>query len=179
MTFEIEIGGRRYPVSIRPLGAVDRSGGLLQVTVHDAAGSGGETAHRVDARRTDLGVSLLFVDSGRVADAAVTERARGALLVQFPSVDVSAAVGDRGQLAVPAADSRGTGQQRVTAPMPGRILRILVQQDAEIVAGQGLVVIEAMKMENELKAQRGGFVRELLMAEGDSVEAGRLLIVIE
>ena len=179
MMLEIEIGGRLYPVSVRPIGAGDRSGGLLHVTLHDPDGNGAGTVHAIDVRRTDLGLSLLFTGDGRVVESAVTERARGELLVQFPSVDVAAVVDGRRHLTAADGDTRGTGQQRVTAPMPGRILRILVERGADVVAGQGLVVIEAMKMENELKAQRGGLVRELSVAEGDSVEAGRLLIVIE
>lgn len=179
MTLEIEIDGRLYPVSVRAIGAGDRTGGLLHVTLHDPAGNGVDTVHTIDVRRTDLGLSLLFTGDGRVVESAVTERARGELLVQFPSVDVAAVVDGRRHLTGSEGDARGTGQQRVTAPMPGRILRILVDRDADVVPGQGLVVIEAMKMENELKAQRGGRVRDLAVTEGDSVEAGRLLIVIE
>jgi biotin carboxyl carrier protein len=63
--------------------------------------------------------------------------------------------------------------------MPGRVVRVLVQPGDEVTARQGLVVIEAMKMENELTAVRSGRIREVTVAPGAAVEAGRLLVVIE
>ena len=67
---------------------------------------------------------------------------------------------------------------RVTAPMPGRVVRVLSAPGADVAAGQGLVVIEAMKMENELRAPRAGRVQELPVREGQAVEAGALLAVV-
>ena len=69
--------------------------------------------------------------------------------------------------------------QRVTAPMPGKVLRVLVRAGDEVKARQGLVVIEAMKMENELRAARDGRVREMLVSEGQSVDAGTPLVIVE
>ncbi len=63
--------------------------------------------------------------------------------------------------------------------MPGRVVRVLVAVGDEVAHRQGLVVVEAMKMENELGAPRAGRVTEIAVAEGVSVEAGRLLSVIE
>lgn len=73
----------------------------------------------------------------------------------------------------------GAGLQRVSAPMPGKVVRVLVNVGDDVKARQGLVVVEAMKMENELRAARDGRVRDVLVAEGQSVEAGTTLIVIE
>jgi biotin carboxyl carrier protein len=70
------------------------------------------------------------------------------------------------------------GPARLTAPMPGRVVRVLSEAGADVSAGQGLVVIEAMKMENELRAPRAGRVQELLVREGQAVEAGALLAVV-
>ena len=69
--------------------------------------------------------------------------------------------------------------QRLTAPMPGKVLRVLVKAGDEVKARQGLVVVEAMKMENELRAARDGRVREMLVSEGQSVEAGTPLVIVE
>jgi len=80
--------------------------------------------------------------------------------------------GRRGALGV--AD----GEQRVVAPMPGKVIKVLVKPGDAVEPRQGLVVIEAMKMENELTARRAGTVTELAVGEGESVEAGRLLVVI-
>jgi biotin carboxyl carrier protein len=71
------------------------------------------------------------------------------------------------------------GPLKVTAPMPGKLVRVLVLAGQEIAAGQGLVVVEAMKMENELRAPRAGRVKELLVKEGQAVETGALLAVVE
>jgi biotin carboxyl carrier protein len=67
----------------------------------------------------------------------------------------------------------------VTAPMPGRIVKVLVQPGETVTARQGVVVVEAMKMENELRAPRGGRVAEVRVAEGASVEANTVLVVLE
>ena len=63
--------------------------------------------------------------------------------------------------------------------MPGKIVRVLVKAGDDVTAKQGLVVVEAMKMENELRAARDGRVRELSVAEGQSVDAGTVLLVVE
>jgi biotin carboxyl carrier protein len=71
------------------------------------------------------------------------------------------------------------GSQQVISPMPGRVVRLLVAQGDEVSAGQGLVVVEAMKMQNELKAPRDGRVLTLTAREGATIAAGEVLAVIE
>ena len=71
-----------------------------------------------------------------------------------------------------------TGPQRIVAPMPGKVVRVLAQPGQAVKARQPLVVVEAMKMENELRSPRDGTVAEIRAQEGASVEAGALLIVI-
>ncbi len=71
------------------------------------------------------------------------------------------------------------GPLRVLAPMPGKVVRVLVKPGDEVARRQGLVVVEAMKMENELRAARAGRVREVLVREGQSVDAGTALLVVE
>ena len=63
--------------------------------------------------------------------------------------------------------------------MPGKVVKVLVRAGDEVKARQGLVVVEAMKMENELRSPKDGRVSEVLVAEGASVEAGRPLVVVE
>lgn len=77
------------------------------------------------------------------------------------------------------AGATGQGVQRITAPMPGKVVRVLVAPGDEVVPRQGLVVVEAMKMENELRASGPGRVREVFVREGQSVEAGAALVVVE
>ena len=73
---------------------------------------------------------------------------------------------------------RAHGPARLAAPMPGRVVRVLSEVGADVAAGQGLVVIEAMKMENEIRAPRAGRVQEVAVREGQAVEAGALLAVV-
>jgi biotin carboxyl carrier protein len=137
----------------------------------------GET-RAVDVQQTDVGLSLVFED-GRSLEAAATPQAAGEWLIQLPHVDVSVVVDGQRHGRRGAGGPSGAGAQRVTAPMPGRVLRVLVAVGDEVGHRQGLVVVEAMKMENELGAPKAGRVTEVSVVEGISVEAGRLLMVIE
>jgi biotin carboxyl carrier protein len=71
------------------------------------------------------------------------------------------------------------GRRAIVAPMPGRIVKVLVERGQTVEARQGVVVVEAMKMENELRAPRAGTVAEVHVREGMSVEAQALLVVLE
>jgi biotin carboxyl carrier protein len=71
------------------------------------------------------------------------------------------------------------GPKRVTCPMPGKIVRVLVAEKSEVEAGQGIAVVEAMKMQNEIKSPKKGVVRQLLAVAGSSVNAGDVLAVVE
>ena len=72
-----------------------------------------------------------------------------------------------------------SGPRRLTAPMPGRVVRILVTESAEVEAGQGLVVVEAMKMQNEIKSPKKGIVKKMTVAAGANVNAGDVLAIVE
>ncbi|HUI84902.1 MAG TPA: biotin/lipoyl-containing protein [Candidatus Binatia bacterium] len=72
-----------------------------------------------------------------------------------------------------------TGPQKLKAPMPGKIVRILVSEKDEVRAGQGIVVMEAMKMQNEMKSPKDGTVQKILTAEGAAVNAGDTLAIVE
>ena len=77
-----------------------------------------------------------------------------------------------------AAES-ANGPLSVASPMPGRVIKVLVSPGDVVSARQGLIVIEAMKMENELRAPRAGTVKEVRAAQGTPVEAGAVIVVIE
>jgi biotin carboxyl carrier protein len=72
-----------------------------------------------------------------------------------------------------------SGVRPVLAPMPGKVVKVLVKPGDQVAVRQGLVVVEAMKMENELRSPKDGRVVEVLVTEGMSVEAGRVLVVVE
>ncbi len=121
--------------------------------------------------RTQLGRTF------RSYDVAIEHRGRGERIVHVDGrpIAVSFANGrDRSRVHDAAA-----GPVRIESPMAGRVAKVLVAPGDEVVARQGLVIVEAMKMENELRAPRAGTVREVHAREGGSVDVGAVLVVIE
>jgi biotin carboxyl carrier protein len=78
-----------------------------------------------------------------------------------------------------SAAAHGHDRETIVASMPGKIVRVLVQPDETVAAGQGIIVIEAMKMQNEMKARRAGRVTVVPVREGETVAAGAILATIE
>ena len=170
MQVELDINGRRRRVD------VSGSGDLLTVTVDGQV-------FQVDARRVGAhGLSLVIEgeDGGRRSvDTTVTPERRGGYAVALDGQTVSVVPVSRFGRRGGDAASGGGGPQQVTAPMPGKVVRVLVSPGDAVVPKQGLVVVEAMKMENELKATRAGTVKAVCAVEGQSVEAGALLVTVE
>lgn len=77
-----------------------------------------------------------------------------------------------------AEDELGTGEE-VIAPMPGKVISLLVKEEDEVEPGQELLILEAMKMENIIKAKTGGIIQEINVTEGDAVNKNALLLYIE
>lgn len=170
MTFEIEINGHRRAVRIEPVGGDSHR---YRLSIDGAV-------REVDAWRVDPGtVSLILPDRGNQSREVGFSKGLepGELTAYLHTGTIPVVVNGRRRRATAAAG--GAGEQRITAPMPGRVLRVLVSPGDEVAAKQPLVVVEAMKMENELSAPRGGRVRDVAAREGASVEAGRLLVVVE
>ncbi|KIG12414.1 Methylcrotonyl-CoA carboxylase biotin-containing subunit [Enhygromyxa salina] len=95
-------------------------------------------------------------------------------------VRVSVQTEQEARLAAALGTSAGaTGSGSLTAPMPGRVVKILVGVGDHVEPGAPAIIVEAMKMENELHAPAAGVVRSVAVAEGDTVDAGQLLIELE
>ena len=110
----------------------------------------------------------------------VPESGASRVAVRVGSTSVTVALdGRRSPVDREAGQQVTAGPQRVVAPMPGKIVRVLVQSGEAVRPRQPLVVVEAMKMENELRAGRAGTVAEVHAQEGLSVDAGALLVVIQ
>jgi biotin carboxyl carrier protein len=179
MTFEVEVQGRIRVVSIDPIDGARSTGGCFRVHLSDPEPGATPVVLEFSMRQTDLGLALVHTRDGRVIDAAITPQTAGEWLIQLPHVHLRAVVDGR-RLRRGALDAAGgTGVQRIVAPMPGRIVRVLVRPGDLVEARQALIVVEAMKMENELVAQRPGRVADIFATAGMSVEAGKLLIRIE
>jgi len=175
MRYLVEVGASRKTV------VVERRGALHEITVDGRR-------HTVDVRRIEAhGLSLLFAADGdgrpvrQVEAAVLTGRAAHSrdVHVRGHVVSVTLREGTAAGASAAGARSGGSGLQRVLAPMPGKVTRVLVAPGETVAARQGLVVVEAMKMENELKASRAGRVRDVSVAPGQLVEAGTVLLTVE
>ncbi len=165
MQYEIEAGGRVRRV------AVTAGASGLTVTVDGRP-------HEVDAVGIGDHRWSLLVDHRSPHDVVVTRGAApGELIVRVGSVTVPVVVNGRRRAAADA--SVAGGPIRLTAPMPGRIVRLLAAVGDAVAARQPVVVVEAMKMENELRASRDATVTEVHVRQGQSVEAGALLVVMK
>jgi biotin carboxyl carrier protein len=78
-----------------------------------------------------------------------------------------------------ARGDAGKGPRHLVAPMPGKVVRFLVEENSPVEAGQGVVVVEAMKMQNEIKSPKKGIVLKLSVSEGAAVNAGDVLAIVE
>ena len=168
--YEVEVGSRIRQVTVA------RSGDGFAVTVD------GRSYH-VDAARIDTQTLSLVVDtvSRQSYEVTVTPNAAASFLTVNVN-GVTVAVGLNGTRRWGRKDDGGastSGPQRLAASMPGKIVRVLVKTGDAVRARQPLVVVEAMKMENEMRAGRDGTVAEVHAREGHSVEAGAVLLVIQ
>jgi len=119
-----------------------------------------------------------IIINGRAFEAVVTAAPDGAL-VRCAGREYHAVIGDpRAWRRERATLFRAEGKQQVTAPMPGKVVRILVSDGEAVEAEQGLIVVEAMKMQNEIRASKGGTVEHIFVREGQAVAAGEALLTI-
>jgi biotin carboxyl carrier protein len=174
MQYEVEVGGRLRHV------VVTRAGDGFAVAVD------GRTRH-VDVARIDAHTLSLIVDSvcpentRRSYEVTIApDPAGGPLTVRIGSTPVSTTLNGRRRWGRRSeAATAGSGPQRLVAPMPGKVVRVLVKAGDAVAVRQPVVVVEAMKMENELRADRDGTVTDVHVREGLSVDAGALLLVIQ
>ncbi len=155
--------------------------------------------HQVELARGDK-TWLCKIDGQEMeVDAVLTAREQLSVLVEGKAYEIKRERSLQGELhmvigsaryAVEVQDPRSlrtrravagseAGPQKVKAPMPGKIVRILVNEQDEVKAGQSLIVMEAMKMQNEMKSPKDGRVQKILTAEGSTVNAGDTLAIVE
>lgn len=163
LKLDITIGGRKRRVELNRNGT--RVEGLI------------------DGRRVEADVVALrdgaysILIGGRSIDVHIEESTIGVRIIsagrEFP-----AGVSDPRKFRRGAGEISAEGRQNVNAPMPGKVVRLLVKAGETVKAGQGLLVIEAMKMQNEIRSPKSGIVEKLLASEGQPVNAGETLAVV-
>ena len=164
MTYEIAIDGKNYRLELnRPEG---------------------RWTCRLDRREIDVDAVLarpdvLSLRIGNKAYEVKCERVGGDMHLWVGSVRYAAEVRDPRSFRsrAPAIDDHGP--RKLTAPMPGKVVRILLSQGAEVQAGTGVLVVEAMKMQNEVKSPKKGVIQKIVVRQGEAVNAGDVLAIVE
>lgn len=161
----------------------DREGALdFQLegnSVRAALGWNGDdvTQHKLQCLEVEPGVYSL-IDNDRSYEARVLRFAKG-WVVEIAGRRFQVDVQDPREAGVRRKNAGAEGRQEITSPMPGKVVRVLVEEGATVEEGQGLIVVEAMKMQNEMKAPRNGKVVVLAARAGASVTAGEVLVTLE
>jgi len=149
--------------------SVDRHDGLYVVEVDG-------TRYEIDAHKLE-GDFYSILSDGRSFEVSV-ERRRDGYYVRHGAGERMVTFSDRSRRAREQLQAGG-GPERVVSVMPGKVVRVLVAVGDAVESGQGLLVVEAMKMENEIAASRPGTVTRIAVEAGQAVENGALLAVVE
>src|ERR1700751_529748 len=164
MTYEITIDAKNYRLELNR--------------------ADGRWSCRLEGREVEVDAVLarpdvLSLHLGNQAYEVKCERVGGEMHVWVGSARFAVDVRDPRSLRgrVRAVDDHGP--QKLTAPMPGKIVRVLVSQGDEVETGAGVLVVEAMKMQNEIKSPKKGTIQKILVSEGAAVNAGDVLAIVE
>jgi biotin carboxyl carrier protein len=161
--FQASVGATQHEI------VVTRDGGAYVVTLDGVR-------HVVDARKLEADFySILY--EGKSYEVSV-EAAGSAYLVRHGAYEQLVDLADAARSGREELHKKG-GLENVDSVMPGKVVRVLVSRGDAVEAGQGLVVVEAMKMENEIAAPRAGRVKSVDVTPGQTVETGARLVVLE
>ena len=164
MKLEIEIGERTHSVELI------RAGERLQCAIDGRA---------IKADAVEIAPGVYSILMGGESFEPRVEETGGGLKVTVGGREYAAKVRDPRQWRRRGGGAmEAEGRQQVRAPMPGKIVRVLVAEGVPVTAGQGLLVIEAMKMQNEVKSPKSGMVERMMVKEGQAVNAGEALAIV-
>ena len=160
----------------------------------------GEQSYTVEIEETGKSVYRVSVDGNEfIVDGKKTGRTNYSLIVDNRSFEIEVDntddeyrvlvdgrsyhinLVDERRLRVGASQSGAPlqGRQNISVPMPGKVIAVLVAEGDQVEKGQGLVIVEAMKMENEVHSPIAGEVKEIHVKPGDTVEGGAMLLIVE
>ncbi len=164
MLYDVTIDGKNYRLDLT------RADGRWSCRLDDRA---------VEVEAVIARLDVLSLRIGNLAYEVKSERVGNDLHLWVGSTRFAVEIHDprslRGRSG--AADDRGPKQ--ITAPMPGKVVRLLVREGDEVEAGAGIAVVEAMKMQNEIKSPKKGTIQKILVSEGAAANAGDLLAIVE
>jgi biotin carboxyl carrier protein len=167
MVFIAKLGEQSYNVEIEEIGK-----SLYRVAV-----DGNEFL--VDGKKTGRTNYSLIVDNRSFEIEVDNSRDEYRVLVDGRNYHVHLVDERRVRVGGGQSDIELQGRQKVSVPMPGKVIAVLVSEGDNVERGQGLVIVEAMKMENEVRSPTAGEVKEIKVKPGDAVEGGAVLIVVE
>ncbi len=164
MTYDVALDGKNYRLE---LNQVD-----------------GRWSCRLDGREIDVDAVLarpnvLSLRIGNKAYEVKCERVASDVHIWVGSRRFAPEVRDPRSLRSRGRSVDEHGPRKLTAPMPGKVVRILLAQGSEVEAGAGVLVVEAMKMQNEVKSPKKGTIQKITVAEGAAVNAGDVLAIVE
>jgi biotin carboxyl carrier protein len=163
-----ETDGEEFEVEVR------RSGDKLSALV-------GDRVYDLEVSEPEKNV-FLFKDRGKISEAMVSSPAPSGdtYSVRVGSSEHDVKLTDPKRLRGSAVDSHAVGgKAEIKTAMPGKIVRILVADGDEVKKGDGLIVVEAMKMQNEMRSPIDGHISGIRVADGDTVRAGDVLLMVE
>jgi len=164
MTYDVTIEGKNYRLELNR--------------------ADGRWLCRLDGREIEVDAVLarpdvLSLRIGNQAFEVKCERVASELHLWVGSQRFSVEVRDPRSLRGRARTVDDQGPRKLTAPMPGKVVRVLVTQGAGVETGAGVLVVEAMKMQNEIKSPKKGTIQKILVNEGAAVNAGDVLAIVE
>jgi len=164
MTYDVTIDGKSYRLELNR--------------------ADGRWLCRLDGREVEVDAVLarpdvLSLRMGNRAYEVKCERVASELHLWVGSERFAVEVRDPRSLRGRARTVDQRGPRKLTAPMPGKVVRVLVTQGAGVEAGAGVLVVEAMKMQNEIKSPKKGTIQKILVSEGAAVNAGDVLAIVE
>jgi biotin carboxyl carrier protein len=172
-TYEISVGGTTHKVEVEPLAATPPSNG--------------ELAYRLQLDRREITVSCVplnqrafsLIANGRSFEIQCEPTAESVQVALRGAIYECVVSNPRSLRTRKKAGVADSGEQKLTAAMPGKVVRIIAAVGDQIKAGQGILVIEAMKMQNEVRSPKDGQLKKLLVGQGANVLAGEALAIIE
>jgi biotin carboxyl carrier protein len=168
MRLTAELDGEQHSINLK------RDGARLTASV-------GDREYELEVREQGAGVYLLLLGH-RVFECRVdwTNNTRDRVEVYLGGESYEVSLADPKRMrGARGAGAHADGTAHLASPMPGKVVRVLVEQGAMVEAGQSILVVEAMKMQNEMKSPRAGTVKELHATPGATVNAGEVLAIIE